>query len=267
MNMLAVCSSAPKSRFIAESILSDQVTLNINPILESYPCQVTGITPLGSKVLQVWLLVPGHFPRYSAGQYVELQLADGTSRPFSIANCPNESGYLELHIEQRPDSDALCAILQQMQVYGDINVKPPAGDVRLKPVKGPSVFLAAGTGFSQIKSLLEQHILDLSSNNDDSQTPLYLFWGVDQPDQRYLERLIDDWCRDHQHFHYRPLNWLAGDTWHDAVASELSDLSNCHVYACGSPQRVYQTVEKLERLGLPSSQSQSDVFAYAPRGK
>ncbi len=266
MNMLTQCNSAVKERFIVESLRPDQVTLTINPVLESYPCQVIGITPLGPKVLQVWLRPPSHFPGYSAGQYVELQLADGTSRPFSIANCPNESGSLELHIEQRPDSDALCALLLQMQTYGYINVKPAAGDVGLKPVKGPSVFLAAGTGFSQIKALLEQHILDFGRDNDRSQTPLYLFWGADQPEQRYLESLVDEWSRGYQHFHYRSLNWLDGDTWHDAVAGELSDLSNCHVYACGSPQRVYQTLEQLERLGLPRSQSQSDVFAYAPRG-
>ncbi len=250
---------APLKFDLRESTLIEQPAI--------FRCQMTQSVRLSETVLQVLLTTPAGFPSCQAGQYIELQSEDGTARPFSVANFSPDGRSIELHIEERPDSQALCGILQQLADQGAIDVKPPAGDVRLRPASGPQIFLAAGTGFAQIKSLLEACFAGQFQNAEDPQeeAPLYLFWGADQPDQRYMEQQVTAWCERFSRLRYRPLNWLEGASWEAAVADEITPLHSCQVYACGSPQRVYQALAHLEDLGLPSDRMQSDVFAYAPR--
>ncbi|MEH6472651.1 MAG: hypothetical protein V7752_15515 [Halopseudomonas sp.] len=229
----------------------------------SYSCQAVELSRLSSSVMCVQLVVPQEFPRHQAGQYIELVLADGSSRPYSIAGYTPEIRYLELHIELRQDSQTGHSIIQQLRHQGEIAVKPAQGSVQLKSAAGAQVFLAAGTGFAQIKALMEQHLSDLKAQPN--KQPTYLFWGTDHAEQRYLESLVESWCSDCADLHYRPLDWQAGDSWEAAVSAELEQLEHCQVYACGSPQRVFQTLDALEQAGLPSANLQSDIFAYAPR--
>jgi CDP-4-dehydro-6-deoxyglucose reductase len=233
----------------------------------NFVCRVTAVSKLGNSIVQVFLTPPAGFPHYSAGQYIELVLPDGTSRPFSIANFVPGVRSLELHIEINPNSTATMAIIEQLQSQGEIQVKSAKGDVYLKPVTGPQVFLAAGSGFAQIKALMQQFLFNLQhgSNIDSASPAFYLFWGTDTPEQRYMKDLIKVWCYRYENFHYHPLNWQQGDCWESALVPQLHRLIDGHFYACGSPSRVYSTLEFLEQQGLSSSQMQSDVFAYAPR--
>ncbi len=228
--------------------------------------KVLRMQPLGESVVQVLLSLPSAFPKCQAGQYVELQLESGLSRPFSIANHATLTDHIELHIERRQGSQASQAILQQLESFGEIGIKPAAGEVRFKPANGPQIFLAAGTGFSQIKALLEQSLSHSSADPQaTSRYPLYLFWGAKTASERYMEDAVLEWSRQYRHIHYRPLNWQAGDTWEQAVVETLSHLQDCQVYACGSPRRVYQALDRMEKNGLCASRIQADVLAYAPR--
>lgn len=233
----------------------------------NFVCKITAISTLGNSIVQVFLAPPVDFPHYSAGQYIELVLPDGTSRPFSIANFAPGMRSLELHIEINPNSAATTAIIEQLQSQDKIQVKSAKGDVSLRPATGPQVFLAAGTGFAQIKALMQQFIYNRQqrSGNDCADSPFYLFWGTDTLEQRYMKGLIKAWCHRSPNFHYHPLNWQQGDSWESALAPRLHQLLDGQFYACGSPGRVYSALELIEQQGLSSSQMQSDVFAYAPR--
>ena len=228
-----------------------------------YLCQVAGVSSLGSRVIQAYLTTPADFPHYSAGQYIEIVLADGSSRPFSIANIA--LGTLELHLEVNPDSSTTSAIISQLQQLAKIQVKSAKGDVALRPNAGAQVFLAAGTGFSQIKALIEQLLQNLKHDPASASQPFYLFWGADTAEQRYMKDLIKEWCCRYKNFHYFPLTWQQGESWESALAPQLHRLIDAQFYACGSPSRVYNALDFIEQQGLSNSQIQSDVFAYAPR--
>ena len=250
--------------------MSTSAALN-NTLLEStrvktsFPSRVKSLSWLRADLAQVLLTVPTDFPYFHPGQYIELALEDSTTRPFSIANYHPRAGKIELHIESRADSKATWRMIRQMQQYGEIRICPAKGSVQLKPHIGPQVFLAAGTGFAQIKALMEQYLLDYHPSNNVDEFSAYLFWGSEQPEQRYLEKLIEGWCRHHKNLRYLPLNWQTGDCWGKAVTTEVKQLSQCQIYACGSPRRIYQTLGHLERQGVRETQMQSDVFSYAPR--
>ncbi len=250
---------------MSTSVALDNTLLESTQVKPGFPSTVKNLSWLGASVVRVHLTMPADFPRFRPGQYIELALEDGTTRPFSIANYHPRLTEIELHIEARPDSQATWRMIRHMQHYGEIRVFPAQGSVQLKPAIGPQVFLAAGTGFAQIKALMEQYLHNSQPGAKDAELPIYLFWGSEQPEQRYLEKQVEDWCRHHKNLRYRPLNWQAGDCWAKGVTAEVEQLAHSQIYACGSPRRIYQTLDHLERQGVSTTQMQSDVFSYAPR--
>lgn len=249
---------------MSASMALDDTLFESTQMKSGFPSKVKNLSWIEASVVQVQLSMPADFPRFHPGQYIELALEDGTTRPFSIANYQPQSEEIELHIEARPDSQATWRMVSQMQKSGEISVYPAKGSVQLKPAIGPQVFLAAGTGFAQIKALMEQYLHRCQSMIND-QFPIYLFWGSEQPEQRYLEKQVEVWCRHHKNLRYLPLNWQNGDCWGKAVSAKVEQLKHSQIYACGSPWRIYQTLDVLERQGVSATQIQSDVFSYAPR--
>lgn len=232
-----------------------------------FVCKISAVSTLGNGIVKVLLTPPVDFPDYSAGQYIELVLPDGTSRPFSIANFVPGIRSLELHIEINPNSEATLAIIKRLQSQQEIQVKSAQGDVGLKPTRGAQVFLAAGTGFAQMKALIEQSLFNplQPSANDSDASPLYLLWGTETPGQRYMKDLVRVWLSRYPHFHYRPLTWQHEDSWEAGLEPLMDQLIDAQFYACGSASRVYSVLDFLEQQGLCTDQIQSDVFAYAPR--
>ncbi|MFT5720775.1 MAG: CDP-4-dehydro-6-deoxyglucose reductase [Motiliproteus sp.] len=234
---------------------------------DHYLCQVKTVAWLNPTVVQVHLVAPLDFPQYQAGQYIEVVLADGTSRPFSIANFNPDYRYLELHIEANPGSQTTRAILDQLRDTQQITVKSAKGDVCLTSPASPQVFLAAGSGFSQIKALIQQLIACQPQGS--TQTPLstdcYLLWGTETPEQRYMIDLIRVWLSLYPTLNYRPLSWQQGQRWESALAPLMDRLVDAQFYLCGSPNRVYTALDFLELQGIDETQMHSDVLSYAPR--
>jgi CDP-4-dehydro-6-deoxyglucose reductase len=52
---------------------------------------------------------------------------------------------------------------------------------------------------------------------------------------------------------------------HEAVCEDFADLKSIQVYASGSPNMVYSTLDALVVAGMDAQQMRADVFAYAPR--
>lgn len=239
--------------------------------LEYFNSRVQKISMLNTSIIQVLLLPDTNFSGYQAGQYIELILPDGSSRPFSIANFSANSHQLELHIELKPDSTVTTQIIRHMQDQREILISAAKGDVRYRPSAGPQIFMAAGTGFAQIKSLVEEALLSAENTAKDSSQlpPIYLVWGTEHDRQKYMQNQINLWCRTFPHFHYLSVEWLASEGWESAFENIIDSETNQHLqgqfYACGSPDRVYSILDLLQHSGVPRTHFQSDVLAYAPR--
>ncbi|WP_421863204.1 hypothetical protein [Motiliproteus sp.] len=255
--------------------MNSAIALNITDDLIAtealYSCRIQSLAELHNTCIQVFLTVPSDFPRFHPGQYLELVLNDGQSRPFSIANFDPQFRCVELHIEINPNSATTTAILDHVRTRASIQVKTPQGDVRLRQptdnVSVPHVFLAAGSGFAQIKALLQQqlHRYQQAVDNGSAMPPLYLLWGTETANQRYLKELVRNWLGRHQSLKYFPLIWQQGDSWEITLKPIINELKQAQFYLCGSPNRVYRTLDFLEQQGIDTAQVQSDVFSYAPR--
>ncbi len=232
--------------------------------LRKLTCQLSFCEEVGGDVYRVGLRAPaGKPPRYHAGQYLLLERDGGDSAAFSLASAPHAGRDLELHILAKEDS--AVALIAQLQRERLARIQLPFGDAHLAELPdGPLVLIAAGTGMSQMHSLIE-HCRAAGFAH-----PVHLYWGVRRPEDFYRLPHWTEWEGLPNLFLHRVVSGLCG--WegrcgllHEAVREDFADLSSLHVYASGSPAMVYATLDALVEAGMDAHQMRADVFAYAPR--
>ena len=238
--------------------------------MKTMACQIECVEQLAATdVYRVVLQTPtGNLPEYAAGQYLELLLPNSDRNAFSIANRP-DGNRLELHIQHLPDRDNSRLLLQMLQQQSHIQVELPKGECTLQATEADKVFfVAAGTGFSQMKALLEE-AFEQGFNQQ-----LYLYWGARRPQDLYMAELPEQWQREYDNFCFVPVvgDLLPGQEWpghvgllHTAMIKDHGKFDRATVYASGSPTMVYSVTDTLIQYGLSDECVFSDVFAYAPR--
>ena len=236
-------------------------------------CQVIEVEDLTPDVFRVILEGRAEAMAHAPGQYLEMCLDDDCWVPFSIASRHRDDGRLELHIQhwpERSNSAQLRAMLVEAQ---HLTVRLPGGDCVLDGESDrPLTLIAAGTGFAQMKALVEGA---LAANPG---REIALWWAAREERDLYLERLPREWAEAHAGFTFHPVTEVAPELpWagervvghrgriDQALAAGLDDVSGHDVYLSGSPGMVYACVDVLASLGLAPSRVFSDVFAYAPR--
>jgi len=206
---------------------------------------------------------------FLAGQYAQIELSGGRWCPFSIANPPHQIDHLELHIRISADSADSLEIERLIERRGPVVVELPFGDCVLDaPPDRATLFIAAGTGFAQMKSLIEQCFHWRCS------MPLHLYWGAYHPHDLYLELLPRAWQKRHPLFRYQSVLFGPDPDWrgyrgllHELIAEDFSSLEGMTVFLSGSPAMVYGTLDALLPLGLQPDQCRADAFSYAPRDR
>ena len=133
--------------------------------------------------------------------------------------------------------------------------------------KKPIIFVAAGTGFAPIKSIIEQ----MQAKKIDR--PIHLYWGGRRPGDLYLDDLCKTWAKDIPNFEYIPVisDALAEDAWlgrtgfvHQAVMADHPSLKGFQVYACGAPVMVNAAREDFSsQCELPEEEFFADSFTSA----
>jgi CDP-4-dehydro-6-deoxyglucose reductase len=129
----------------------------------------------------------------------------------------------------------------------------------------PIVFVASGTGFAPIKSIIE-HTLRKGPTR-----PMVLYWGARRPKDLYMHELPQKWAAEHPlHLRYVPVvsEALPEDHWngrtgfvHRAVMQDFLDLSAHQVYACGVPVMVDSARRDFtQHCGLPEEEFFADSF-------
>ncbi|MBS9403120.1 NAD(P)H-flavin reductase [Halomonas sp. TRM85114] len=236
-------------------------------------CQVAEVEDLTPDVFRVTLEGRPQAVAHAPGQYLEMRLDDATWVPFSIANAHGGDGIIELHIQHWPERDNSARLREILQVAERLTLRLPGGDCQLDPdSRRPLLLIAAGTGFSQMKAIVEAAL------HADPQREIDLWWAARERRDFYLERLPLEWAATHDNVRFHAVTEIAPEapvvgervTTHrgridQALAATLDDVSGHDVYVSGSPGMVYACVDVLASLGLKASRVFSDVFAYAPR--
>ncbi|QJQ95050.1 MULTISPECIES: FAD-binding oxidoreductase [Halomonadaceae] len=236
-------------------------------------CQIAALEDLTPDVFRVHLEGRAEAMAHAPGQYLELRLDEDTWVPFSIANAHSGDGMLELHIQHWPERSNSARLRRLMQHAARLTLRLPGGECILDPdSERPLLLVAAGTGFSQMKSIVEAALAA------DPERHIELWWAARERRELYLESLARHWASHYPNFHFHgvaeadmPVDFEAlRVTGHrgriDAVLGrELPSVKGRDVYLSGSPGMVYACVDVLASLELEPSRVFSDVFGYAPR--
>lgn len=179
---------------------------------------------------------PGVRVKFKAGQYLDVILSDGARRSFSMANAPQQSDLAVLHVRVIPGGRFSSEILPTLAAGATLRVELPTGDFWLRDSDKHAVFVASGTGFAPVKSILE----DAFKRGIARQ--MLLYWGARRQKDLYLADLPQKWAAQHANFRYVPVLSESDpvDAWtgrtgfvHRAVIEDFPSLAQCEVYACG----------------------------------
>jgi CDP-4-dehydro-6-deoxyglucose reductase len=264
------CCSHPHSNLLIEA---REVQGAGDIAIRKVPCRVNTISKPSADVAILKLQLPAaeRF-QFLAGQYVEFLLKDGQRRAYSIANAPEQEGPLELHIRHLPGGlftdFVFGAVTPALKEKDILRFEGPLGSFFLREdSKKPIIFVAAGTGFAPIKSIIEQMQAKKITR------PIHLYWGGRRPSDLYLDDLCQSWEQEIADFKYIPVisDGLAEDRWqgrtgfvHQAAMVDHPDMKDFQVYACGAPVMVNAARNDFSsKCHLPEEEFFADSFTSA----
>ncbi len=235
-------------------------------VVRKIPCRVQSVEKVTHDVVILKLKLPANDRLvFLAGQYVEFILKDGQRRAFSIANAPHDDEFMELHIRHVPGGVFTDHVFERMKERDILRMEAPLGSFFLREDSDkPIVFVASGTGFAPIKSIV-QHAIRRGITR-----PMTIYWGARKRSDIYLPDLPVAWARENPHIRYVPVlsepgpecNWTGRTGFvHQAVMADFPDLSGHQVYACGVPIMVNSArTDFTTRCGLPADEFYADSF-------
>jgi CDP-4-dehydro-6-deoxyglucose reductase len=240
--------------------------------IRKVPCRINTIQFPSDDVAVLQLQLPASERfQFLAGQYLEFLLKDNKRRAYSIASAPHEQGPLELHIRHLPGglfTDSLFGQAsdgKQIKEKDILRFEGPLGSFFLREdSKKPIIFLASGTGFAPIKSML-MHIQEKKIKRE-----IHFYWGGRRPKDLYMDSLCQEFIHTIPSFHYTPVisDALVEDAWqgrtgfvHRAVMNDFPDLSQHQVYACGAPIVIQSArTDFVKDCQLPEEEFFADSF-------
>ncbi|MEE9343742.1 MAG: 2Fe-2S iron-sulfur cluster-binding protein [Gammaproteobacteria bacterium] len=186
--------------------------------------------------------------RFLAGQHVTINIPGLSPRNKSIASCPCNGMFLQIHQRQIEGDSFSDYLFNQVRPREKIKVEGPFGGFVLDETsQRPIIFLAFDTGFSSIKSLIE-HAVSL-----DIPQAITLYWVMPYKRAHYLENYCYSWQDALDNFSYIPVCAMASEETKDdlnqaqnalvqaasRVTDDHPDLSGFDVYITG-PQAAMQ---------------------------
>jgi CDP-4-dehydro-6-deoxyglucose reductase len=232
------------------------------------PCRVVKLEQLAPDVMRVFLKLPDKERlRFLAGQYIDFLLRDGRHRSFSLANPPHDDELLELHIRHVPNGEFTGHVFNKMREKDLLRLEGPLGTFFLREDSDrPMIFVAGGTGFAPIKSIL------LHCFARGIARPMRLYWGARSRQDLYLHDLAQSWAAQYPHFQYIPVlsDPKPEDAWagrtgfvHDTVLQDVADFSSYQVYTCGPPIMIDSIRKSFLPRGLDEAHLFYDSFEFA----
>jgi len=261
--MVLLCQARPTSdlRIRARIINTPE-----NIPIKNLPARVAAKQQLSHDVIRLLLKPAGNARlQFLAGQYMDIILADGQRRSFSIANSPHDEELIELHIRQIEDGEFSAFLISQLKEKDILRIEGPFGQFYLHDLNTPLIFMAGGTGFAPIKSIIECAL------QDGIEQVMYLYWGARTRQDLYLDALPQQWCSN-TNFHYIPVlsDAPAADHWHgrqgmvhEAIVRDFPDLADYAIYAAGPPAMIKAGWWEFSKSGLREDRYYSDAFTFA----
>lgn len=263
MGLALFCTAQPRSDLTLEA---KEIGAAKDIPVKTMPCRIEAMEKLADDVMLLRLKLPSNERlQFLPGQYIDFLLKDGKHRSFSLANTPESDETLELHIRHVPGGAFTEQVFSAMKPKDIMRIKGPLGSFFLRESDKPIIFLAGGTGFAPIKSIVSHAF------HHGTERQMVLYWGAKSLADLYQPDLPAKWQQEHENFTFIPVlsEPKPTDTWpgrtglvHQAVLADFADLSGYEVYACGAPPMIDAAKKDFMAQGLPEDAFYSDAFSY-----
>jgi CDP-4-dehydro-6-deoxyglucose reductase len=180
--------------------------------------------------------------QFLAGQAVTLETANGAEADHPVASCPCDDRNLQFHVRRLPGNRFADYVFKKLKNGDIVTLAGPKGEFTLNEESPRSlIFLAHGTGFAPIKSLIEHAMA-----RDVAET-LHLYWASGDG-EHYLNNLCRSWTDALDNFHYTPLVADAAKLTPalKQITKDHPDLNGFDIYAAG-PEAFLASVKKYLR--------------------
>lgn len=200
--------------------------------------------------------------KFRAGQYLQVLLDDGERRSFSMANSPAEKDGAQLHIREVPSGRFSQGVVSRLKTGDKLRVELPFGDFFLREDSDkPVIFVATGTGFAPIKSIIEDALKRGCTRE------LHLYWGARCEADLYFADLPRAWAAEYPNVTFIPVLSEPDAGWtgraglvHRTVLDDYPSLAGHQVYACGNPLMTDACRKDFVAAGLPPAEIFCDAF-------
>jgi CDP-4-dehydro-6-deoxyglucose reductase len=238
--------------------------------IKRLPGRIVRRVPLSHDVLGAFLrLPPAEDFDFQPGQYIDVMLAGGRRRSFSIASPPRDSRLLELHIRRVQGGEFTEPLFADPLKYGErgmlLSIEGPLGQFVYRPAEAPMLLVGGGTGLAPLKSIL-RHVIE-----NDLRRRMILYWGVRSERDLYAHAELKELARCTPAFRYEAVlsepsaAWAGRRGWvHEAVLRDFDCLAATDIYASGPPAMVAAVRAEFVRRGADPARLFFDSFDYAP---
>lgn len=260
--LILACRSVPWSDCEVAWLEADDIVVHPRRMMT---CKVVSIDDATHDIKRVRLSVESGGPfTFSAGQYASLRFADLPVRDYSMANAPDDKT-LEFHIRRTEGGRTSQYVASALKPGDTVRVEGPFGTSHLREShRGPVIAIAGGSGLAPIKSIVETALAKKMPQH------IYLYFGVRDERDLYLEQHFHAIAERHRNFHFTPvLSEPSGETRrrrgfvHEAVAGDFDDLDGCKAYLAGPPAMVEAATRLLEGRGMRRIDIHADAFYTA----
>jgi len=238
-------------------------TANQSPLKCQIQCKVKSIDSLSDCIYRIRLVADGADQfEFVAGQYLMLLMPSGDLIPLSIASPPQQAEFIELHLRLMPAPSLSADMLQLFKTAAKVTIQGPFGGCFLRHPEKDNVFIAGGTGYSPMKSMLE------SAFTHGMTGKIHLFLGAQQVCDLYHHQYLLDWQQKQPNFSYTPVIAEHTEDWQGdrgfphwiAIEQYLEEIQSKDFYIAGSEAMVMAVYQELLDKGVNKSQIYSDIL-------
>ena len=199
--------------------------------------------------------LPGEtLPPFEAGAHIDVHVAPGLVRQYSLCNDPTETQRWRIAVLHEPASRGGSAGMHSLVNAGDtLRISTPRNLFGLAP-RGPSLLMAGGIGITPLLAMAqvlhrEGRSFHLHCCARTASRLAFRRWIMDAPFARHASFHLDD-----------------GDAAQklDAEAVLRDAAPNTHLYVCGPGGFMDHVLGTARRLGWPEERLHREYFAAGP---
>jgi len=191
-------------------------------------------------------------PPFTAGAHVDVELAPGLARQYSLCNDPRRRDHYQIAVlREKTSRGGSVALIDRIKVGQTLKVSEPRNHFALDPSARRTVLIAGGIGITPILCMAERLA--------HTRAPFELHYAArSKGSAAFLDRIQASAFADRSRTYFSE----GPETARLDLEAVLSDpIPGAHLYVCGPARLIEATLATAKAKGWPSSRVHREFFA------